>query len=115
MRSSDGGVIEPAPIGAAKGGAAGSEIVAKRRDRREQRRASRAAAAAILALVTCASVALLQLLASSEAGAVFAQQLWMRFGKAVAYEPGYASRLVAPRNQCYDGTAQQMRSPSRLD
>ena len=101
-------------MGAAKEGAAGSVIVAKRRDSRVQRRASSAAAAAILALVTCASVALLQLLAL-EAGAVFAQQLWMRFGKAVAYEPGYASRLVAPRNQCYDGTAQQMRSRVWLD
>ena len=48
MRSSDGGVMEPAPIGAANDGAAGSVIVAKRRDSRVQRRASSAAAAAIL-------------------------------------------------------------------
>ena len=40
--------MEPAPIGAAKDGAAGSVIVAKRRDSRVQRRASSAAAAAIL-------------------------------------------------------------------
>jgi hypothetical protein len=70
MLSSDGGVMEPAPMGAAKEGAAGSVIVAKRRDSRVQRRAS-SAAAAILTLVTCASVALLQLLAL-EAGAVCA-------------------------------------------
>ena len=112
MLSSDGGVMEPAPMGAAKEGAAGSVIVAKRRDSRVQRRASSAAAAAILALVTCASVALLQLLAL-EAGAVFAQQLWMRFGKAVAYEPGYAYRMLAPINICCGAGAEQMHS-SRL-
>ena len=81
MPSSAEGVMDPAPIGAAKDGAAGSVIVAKRRDRRVQRRAS-SAAAAILALVTCASVALLQP-KGLEAGAVFAQQLWMNLGKAL--------------------------------
>ena len=74
--------MEPAPIGAAKEGAAGSVIVAKRRDSRVQRRANCAAAAAIFC--------------SSYWAAVFAQQLWMSFGKTMAYEPGYAYRLVAP-------------------
>ena len=40
--------MEPAPIGEAKDGAAGSVIVEKRRDSRVQRRASSAAAADIL-------------------------------------------------------------------
>ena len=41
---------------------------------------------------------------------MFAQQLWLRFGKTVAYEPGYASRLVAPRNQGYDGAVRGHKS-----
>ena len=48
MPSRAEGVMEPAPIGAAKEGAAGSVIVASARlDGRMQRRASNAAAAAI--------------------------------------------------------------------